>query len=752
MQLRREPYLLLFLLLVLVNYSLSASIIEANSNGLWSEGSTWLGGSAPTASDSVVIDGFEVEGTGLVTSVKHIRITNDSGNKGTLTLNGATILTVDNGIYLQGEGRNQDVYIHLYGNAILNVNGLFKIDRLSSNSDDNKVGIYAYNNVEIYANAGFIFDYQSSAPDDNNYEIYLTDKSKLEINGDADFFNRNGNHLSVGILWEADLIVNGSLKAELSNGDSLSFYVSGVSGKLIVEDTVSLINNGSAGVLEFQSNLNGAINFKSTLNMVSTGAGHKVSLLGNAPTVSDILVGGDINMDTYLDDEVQIVLNSFSYLYLEGNINRLHGHGSLSMSNDAYIIFRGDSPQIIPGTAGVGTDSIEISNLSINNTSDSIILGGPLLLTNNLVLDTGIIFTSSTNILELANGVQVSGGSEVAYIDGPMRKIGETNGLDFTFPIGKEGFYSPLTISQVSNSSFEYTAEYFHTTPPPAPLDNSLVNVSSLEFWELDSSVGSDPVKVTINWHNSAMSGITDIDSLVMARHDDATDEWVSLGSGGTTEDLSDGSGSIVHDFGCPPPCCHSIITLGSTSAVNSLPLDLINFAVKKTGDLVDLNWLTSNEINIEKIEVERSFDGIRFEAIDQVYANGGLGPFLYESTDRKPNDGVNYYRLKITEFLGTVAYSDIQFVDFDRENSLRVFPNPVLNKIQIMGSQFSESESKIEVINQSGQIIYQGIRQLEKSENSIFADELNINLPGIYFLFITNNGKTSVANFVKEE
>jgi len=678
-------------------------------------------------------------------------LTNDSGARGTLTLNGSTNLTVDNGIKVDGEGENQDVYIYLHGDAILNVNGLFEINRLASNSDDKKVGLYAYNSTKIYANAGFIFDYHNSAPNENSYEVYLTNSARLEVTGDAEFYNKNGNHLSVGVFWDADIYINGKLKTELSNGDSLTFFISGTSCKLIVEDSTSLINNGSAGVLEFQTSLNGSIKLRSTLDMVSTGMGHKVYLIGNAPSIADIEIGGDINMETYQDEEVKITLNSYSYLFLKGNINQVHGHGSLVMSNDAYLILNGDSPQVIPGNAGIGSDSIEISNLAINNTSDSLILGGPLLLTNNLQLDTGIIFTTSTNILELADGVEITGGSEVAYIDGPMTKIGSTGGSDFTFPVGKEGIYSPVTISEVTNSSFEYTAEYFHSAPPTAPLGTGLVTVSSIEYWVLDGSPGSDPVNVTLNWYNSNMSGITNIDSLVMTIHDDVSDEWVSMGTGGTTEDPVKKSGSIVHDLGCPPPCCHSVITLASTSAINSLPLNLVDFAVKKTGDIVDINWVTSNEINIEKIEVERSFDGIRFEAIDQVYANGGIGPFLYASKDRLPNIGFNYYRLKTTELLGEVSYTDIKFVDFDQENSLQVFPNPVVDKIQIMGTNFQEEDSKIEVINQSGQIIYQGVRQFEKSENSLFADELNITLPGIYFLFITNKGKTSVANFVKK-
>lgn len=113
------------------------------------------------------------------------------------------------------------------------------------------------------------------------------------------------------------------------------------------------------------------------------------------------------------------------------------------------------------------------------------------------------------------------------------------------------------------------------------------------------------------------------------------------------------------------------------------VPLKFIDvFANWNAAGAIDVRWITENEHQLLKYEVEQSEDGIHFNAIDhQQPLNAGIRA-TYLQGDELPKAGVNYYRIKAYNIDGTILYSKIvKVLPNAILSSISVFPNPVVGK-----------------------------------------------------------------------
>ncbi|HRD53998.1 MAG TPA: T9SS type A sorting domain-containing protein [Flavobacteriales bacterium] len=139
------------------------------------------------------------------------------------------------------------------------------------------------------------------------------------------------------------------------------------------------------------------------------------------------------------------------------------------------------------------------------------------------------------------------------------------------------------------------------------------------------------------------------------------------------------------------------------SAAFAMLPVELLHFTATAKGQEVQLQWATATELNNAGFHVERSADGERFEPIMEVE---GMGTSLtlthYETMDRSPLPGLSYYRLRQTDFDGTVASSQVVAVERG-QGTLDAFPNPVEEVLHITGL---EPDSRVEIIDPIGRVI----------------------------------------------
>jgi hypothetical protein len=171
--------------------------------------------------------------------------------------------------------------------------------------------------------------------------------------------------------------------------------------------------------------------------------------------------------------------------------------------------------------------------------------------------------------------------------------------------------------------------------------------------------------------------------------------------------------------------------------AVNTaLPLTLLSFNAQKQNSIVQLNWLTTNEINTQYFAVERSTDGIHFIAIGKVNAQTTTATNKnYIFNDNNFPTGIIYYRLKMVDINGAFTYSPIVRINNNSSIVINIYPNPASSIATIELPSTIGKNIAINVFNASGQLIKQLVQQ------SAPQIQLNVSaIPaGTYAVFITD-------------
>lgn len=183
------------------------------------------------------------------------------------------------------------------------------------------------------------------------------------------------------------------------------------------------------------------------------------------------------------------------------------------------------------------------------------------------------------------------------------------------------------------------------------------------------------------------------------------------------------------------------------TFAPCTLPISLSDLTANYFDSKVVLHWTTTLEVNNDHFTIERSKDGISFEAVGKIKGVGStLKKQKYSFTDNDPYlDDVSYYRLKQTDQNGNYAYSKIVSIDPNLEQDLNVYPNPSQDGVFfIITDYFSSTSNFYEVLDYSGRKI---IEQKIQGNKSVL--DLTGNGKGLYILRSTINGKTSSKKVV---
>jgi hypothetical protein len=167
------------------------------------------------------------------------------------------------------------------------------------------------------------------------------------------------------------------------------------------------------------------------------------------------------------------------------------------------------------------------------------------------------------------------------------------------------------------------------------------------------------------------------------------------------------------------------------------LPVEMKAFTVKRSGNFIRLSWQTASESNNEGFEVQHSNDARQWQPLAFVTGQGTSNQsHFYEYTDAQPSPGINYYRLKQTDFDGHFDYSPIVSADFRNLQdfgNLRFFPNPVRQGItSLYFPEAPETEGFLEIFDHMGrQVFYQKIKP-EGDGQSVPVSLFNCP-PGIY-------------------
>lgn len=499
----------------------------------------------------------------------------------------------------------------------------------------------------------------------------------------------------------------------------------------------SIINGNiscSASNLALNGNtFNGSINsFTKTGGGLGSGGGNTFST-GTTTTVTNSGVGelrmGETVGDNFLGN---VIFNQLSGLLFPaydvqsnfaGNIT-LNGAPIVFGSANGIASFIGTADQTIT-TTGIGAPGFV--SLIVNKTSGKVSLNTTVRILKSATFNSGIVNSSATSYLEFTDNATVTGANNLSFVDGPVRKTGDDA---FTFPIGDNTFYRPVSISPPTDPAHFFTAQYFNTNHGLGSAgDPSFVSVTRCEYWQIDRNPGpASNVSVTLSWQEAAcLPGyIGDPATLRVARWNGTS--WVNQGNGGTTGTAT--SGTITTNG---PVTAFSPFTLASVSLANPLPVELAWLKASKTSSGTGLiEWRTESELNNDRFEIARAENGTEFTTIGTINGAGTSSrPREYQFEDSDPISGIVYYRLKQVDFNGDFKYSKIVSIDFGQEapdGPLRLAPNPVTRGEWVR--LFSGSSPDLQSIT-----IFNALNQAVQTHTNVDSFNTEDLQPGIYIV-----------------
>ncbi len=150
-----------------------------------------------------------------------------------------------------------------------------------------------------------------------------------------------------------------------------------------------------------------------------------------------------------------------------------------------------------------------------------------------------------------------------------------------------------------------------------------------------------------------------------------------------------------------------STLNYGGVASYALLPVKLSAFNVKLNGNQISLTWTTDMEANASRFEIERTLDGINWNKVGTVQAQGNSSSKVnYIYTDHLKAVGVVGYRLKMIDQDETFEYSAIRSVKIEGTVQVNMFPNPATNYVTINAKDNTSRTAQLITLN--GQVIKQ--------------------------------------------
>jgi gliding motility-associated-like protein len=311
-------------------------------------------------------------------------------------------------------------------------------------------------------------------------------------------------------------------------------------------------------------------------------------------------------------------------LYNTGNL-RVHANGRMGFhtdlindgifdENQGLVGFYSEADRNVFGAFAPTFNDVEFA------TEGATLLGTPVNLTNNANFVLGNVFSPradpNINLNFLATAFY-TGEGDTNKVDGYAALSQKQN---FTFPVGDAAQLRPLILNSEGVNAFAQCAYFsedpnnptsiadrFDTSRKPAQLGP----ISTREFWRLEGNV---PSTIQISWNlGSDMAALTDdINAITPVGFSKAANQWVSLGSTGSTGTLEEGFTTSLAFL----PNDYEAITFGALGTPTEL-LALDNYLVTPNGDGIN-DFLEIPELQQSPNNLVRIFNRLGLKVFEQ--------------------------------------------------------------------------------------------------------------------------------------
>lgn len=778
----KTNYLIALMAFILSAFSASAATCTwvGGSNGAWGNAANWSGNAVPGSSDDVVFNnGSAANMPELYFSTTVNSITMSAG---TFTMSGNTLTVNATASFTGGTIKDGTMYANDYVMANHRFEGLLIFYKIGGgdndlyggntfvgpiafvNQDDNRwrfattspdvyqgVCHFSEDNtgqVEPAYNGNNTFSGDISTNNSTNLVTFGAGNGQVVITGTTTLYGTvDFKRLTVNTTGQINLVDNTIEELRMIagtidlNSNTLTVTSGYFTGGNITDGTIKITNiqtmEGATftGPLTIEKTggvdnvLYGGNTFNSNVTIINSSS----ALLRLANTTGDDF-NGVINFRENASGQLEPAYNSN---------NTFSGNISTENTSNPVTFGAGSGIVIIDGSGFqefVGNSQIPIFNkLTINKNGTFYVNNANMFVANTLSFTSGVFLTGTNREIIFGDNATHSGAKNTSHINGPVTKRGNDA---FVFPTGDGDIYAPIAISAPSNSGDAFTAQYYNSPySNTSSLGAGLDHVSTKEYWILNRTTGSSNVNVTMYYNSARSGGVSQQTDLRVSRWNGA--QWVSHGNGGTSGTNSDGnvvSSAAITDF--------SPFTIGSSSTLNPLPVDLLSFNALPLNNVVKVMWTTANEIDNDYFMIEKSMDAKAWENLGRVEGAQNTNAIQqYALIDNHPADGIQYYRLKQVDINGSFNYSNIVPVKFNSDDvteTIRIVPNPANAIVNVVLTD--DADASLTIFNSLGQ----SMLNINAQSSNLISFDISALNNGVYTLQLVQNGTISNSKLIK--
>ena len=184
----------------------------------------------------------------------------------------------------------------------------------------------------------------------------------------------------------------------------------------------------------------------------------------------------------------------------------------------------------------------------------------------------------------------------------------------------------------------------------------------------------------------------------------------------------------------------------------NAAPIDQLTINAYQKNKGVQVEWTSRTETGMDHYEVERSNDGTQFSKQATVPAIGNSAVAVnYNWFDMSPQAGNNFYRVKATDMIGQVKYSDAVKISLDKgQPAIVVYPNPLSSdNLGLQLRDLNKGTYVISLYNKLGQRVFSVELQHPGGTASLAIPLNNRLIKGVYQLLLTGDNNLRLSNQV---
>jgi hypothetical protein len=626
-----------------------------STSNAWNTGSNWSSGTVPDSADNVTIS----SGTYSPVLDQNRKVSNLTLSTKTIDLNGYSLTiygtatmtsgTVTNGTFFARgnlasfNGTLMDCpvdavcgYIRLSGSTF-NETADFTDQGAATGTGS---GGCTFNDDVTITHTGTLtyFTLASTTGDTFNGNVTFTNMSNREIhiasNGTTQF---NGNIILNSTSTGGISFGSGGGSSTLASGKTISIGTSGFTADFLTlknftqnGSTAQAITLTSTAVINmisatFNGNLtvtapgillkNSTFNGSATLTRNGSSGNHQSDggntfhtlTLDNAgssgrlrwATTTPDIYNGNATFNSTGGQDVQIAYSGDNLF--AGNIT-INSNKVVFNTSTGKVTFTGGNAQTLNGSY-----NFPFKKLAINKSANQVTANTTLSVDDTLFFVSKNLITTSTNLLTMKAGSVASGASNSSFVNGPVKKIGNTA---FNFPVGDNGIYRKLGISAPSNSTHAFQVYYSdqEINQNRTSRDTTLALINGTGYWDVQRVSGNSNVKIITSWNE--LRGIADSTRVRITRWNGT--KWINVGgsnisgtyANGTleTDSLQSTFGKYTFSFS---PTAFTVCTTPTNSPNDYFNFDnIISFGNEISGQssLTGLAAVSSNIINSEGV------------------------------------------------------------------------------------------------------------------------------------------------------